>query len=46
MSKRLSLRFDLLDDQLVDAEQRPVGRVDDLELRLSPDGGARRWRPC
>lgn len=40
MSTWLSLRFDLLDDQLVDAERRPIGRVDDLELRLPPDGGA------
>lgn len=34
-----SLRFALLDQQIVDADRRPVGRVDDLELALPTDGG-------
>ena len=38
MSHHESLRFTLLDQQLVDAENRPVGRVDDVVLEI-PDGG-------
>ena len=40
MSEELSVRFSLLDHQIIDAERRPVGRVDDLELRMPSDGGA------
>ena len=39
MSDHHSLRFTLLDQQLVDAENRPVGRVDDVLLELPPAGG-------
>ena len=39
MSHHESLRFTLLDQQLVDAENRPVGRVDDVQLDLPDDGG-------
>lgn len=39
MSPHESLRFTLLDQQLVDADNRPVGRVDDVVLDLSDDGG-------
>lgn len=38
MSPHESLRFTLLDQQLVDTENRPVGRVDDVLLDV-PDGG-------
>lgn len=38
MSHHESLRFTLLDQQLVDAENRPVGRVDDVLIDV-PDGG-------
>jgi predicted short-subunit dehydrogenase-like oxidoreductase (DUF2520 family) len=34
-----SLRFTLLDQQIVDAENRPVGRVDDVLLQVPDDGG-------
>jgi hypothetical protein len=34
LSKHVSLRIALLDKQIVDADQRPFGRVDDLELEL------------
>ncbi|WP_435769505.1 hypothetical protein [Nocardioides sp. SYSU DS0651] len=37
--KVVSLRLDLLDKQVVDAEDEPVGRIDDLELAPG-DGGA------
>ncbi|GAA3343036.1 hypothetical protein GCM10020358_40220 [Amorphoplanes nipponensis] len=39
MNDHESLRFTLLDQQLVDAEDRPVGRVDDVLLDLPADGG-------
>ena len=32
MSRSLSLRLDLLDRQIVDADDIPVGRADDLEI--------------
>ncbi|MDQ3934842.1 MAG: hypothetical protein M3340_09470 [Actinomycetota bacterium] len=38
MSEHVSLRMALLDKQLVDREERPFGRVDDLELTVPPDG--------
>lgn len=38
-SEHESLRFALLDLQIVDADGRPVGRVDDLLLHLPDDGG-------
>ena len=41
MSRTISLRLDLMDQQLVDAEERPVGRVDELELEVADDGTAR-----
>ena len=41
MSKQLSLRLDLLDRQIVDADELPVGRVDDVVLDVS-DGHAPR----
>jgi hypothetical protein len=39
MTHSTSLRFSLLDHQVVDADDLPVGRVDDLELEL-PAGAA------
>jgi hypothetical protein len=39
MTDHESLRFTLLDQQLVDADDRPVGRVDDVLLELPHDGG-------
>lgn len=33
-----SVRFTLLDDQVIDAEDRPVGRVDDVEIELDESG--------
>lgn len=39
MSEHLSLRIALLDQQMLDAEDRPIGRVDDLELAVGHDGG-------
>ena len=41
MSRTISLRLDLMDQQLIDAEERPVGRVDELELEIDEDGAAR-----
>jgi hypothetical protein len=41
MSRHRSLRFTLLDQQVVDAEDRPVGRVDDVELELGKAGAPR-----
>ncbi len=38
MSEELSLRIDLLDRQLLDADDRPFGRVDDARLELPTDG--------
>ena len=40
MSDDFSVRFTLLDNQVVDADRLPVGRVDDLELDV--DSGAPR----
>jgi hypothetical protein len=37
--KELSARRSLLDKQIVDKDERLVGRVDDLELELPDDGG-------
>jgi hypothetical protein len=34
MNEYVSARIALLDNQLVDAGRRPIGRVDDLELAL------------
>jgi hypothetical protein len=39
MSEHVSLRIALLDKQLVDCEERPFGRVDDVDLELPEDGG-------
>ena len=41
MTGHRSLRFTLLDQQVLDAEDRPVGRVDDVELELDPGGAPR-----
>ena len=38
MTEHVSLRMDLLDQQVVDCDRLPIGRVDDLELAV-PDGG-------
>lgn len=38
MTEELSARIDLLDNQLVDADELPVGRVDDIELEVADDG--------
>jgi sporulation protein YlmC with PRC-barrel domain len=37
MSDELSLWFDLLDQQIVDADDLPIGRVEDVELDLRAD---------
>ena len=39
MTGHHSLRSMLLDQQIVDSDRRPVGRVDDLELEIPRDGG-------
>ena len=39
MSRHLSVRFTLLDQQIVDVDGRRIGRVDDLEWHLSDSGG-------
>lgn len=39
MSRHLSLRHDLLDNQLVDCERVPIGRVVDLDLELGAAAG-------
>jgi hypothetical protein len=44
MSAWVSLAMDVLDQQLVDADGRPIGRVDDLELVVLGDGGPPRVR--
>jgi sporulation protein YlmC with PRC-barrel domain len=36
---RVSLVLDLLDNQVVDADGVPLGRVDDLEVELPPETG-------
>lgn len=38
MTAHHSLRFTLLDQQVVDAENRPVGRVDDVVIELGEPG--------
>jgi hypothetical protein len=40
VSRELSLRQDLLDAQIVDCEELPVGRVVDLELDLPEERGS------
>lgn len=40
MSDHVSLRFALLDNDMIDAEGRPIGRVDDVQLQTAP-GAAR-----
>jgi hypothetical protein len=37
MNDHVSLRFTLLDAQIVDADNRPVGRIDDLILDVGDD---------
>jgi hypothetical protein len=37
----LSVRFSLIDQQIVDAHELPIGRVDDIELELRADGPPR-----
>jgi hypothetical protein len=39
MSRDLSARFTLLDAQIVDADDLPIGRIDDVELTVPEDGG-------
>ena len=39
MTGHHSVRFTLLDQRIVDSQQRPVGRVDDLEIEIPRDGG-------
>ena len=34
MNEHVSARIALLDNQLVDADRRPIGRIDDVELSL------------
>jgi hypothetical protein len=38
MSEDVSVRFTLLDQQLVDSEGLPFGRIDDLDLTFPEDG--------
>ena len=38
MTRHLDAGLDLLDRQILDSEGTPVGKVDDLELSLGPDG--------
>jgi hypothetical protein len=40
MSRSISLRIALLDNQVVDSNRLPIGRVDDLEIELG-DGSPR-----
>lgn len=40
MSRSISLRIALLDNQIVDSNRLPIGRVDDLEVELG-EGGPR-----
>ena len=42
MSDELSLRLDLLDRQIVDADELPIGRVGDLRLQQGAAGRAPR----
>ncbi|MCA1678958.1 MAG: hypothetical protein LC777_08455 [Actinobacteria bacterium] len=39
MSAHFSARLTLLDAQIIDADNRPIGRVDDLDLSLPDPGG-------
>lgn len=39
MSDELSARISLLDNQIVDSDGLPIGRVDDLELEVPEQGG-------
>ena len=36
---RMEIGLNLLDRQIVDAEEQPVGKVDDVELHIGEDGG-------
>jgi hypothetical protein len=38
MSEEISARISILDNQIVDADGVPIGRVDDLELRVQGHG--------
>lgn len=40
MSKHVSVRVALLDQQVVDCDRLAIGRVDDLELGFPEEGGA------
>lgn len=40
MTRRYSLRLDLLDEQLLDIDELPFGRIDDLEVTLHEAGRA------
>jgi hypothetical protein len=42
MTDHVSARFALLDNQIVDSDDLPIGRVDDIELKLPQGGGAPR----
>ncbi len=42
MSRELSARIALLDNQIVDSDEIPIGRVDDVELSLPKKAGAPR----
>ena len=39
--KNLSVRLDLLDQQIIDSEERPFGRIDDVVLEIGSDGAPR-----
>ena len=41
MSEEISARISLLDNQLLDADGVPIGRVDDLELKVLARGAPR-----
>lgn len=41
MTDDFSARLCLLDQQLVDADRLPIGRVDDVEIVVDEDGGGR-----
>ena len=42
MSRELSARISILDNQVVDCDDLPIGRVDDLELVVPEEGAAPR----
>ena len=44
--RELDLHLDLLDRQIVDRDGRLCGKVDDLELRGTGEGGSSTCRPC